>query len=160
MCIRQRKIIIGKVKGGIKHGDLALSASLGLEIESSADEMVQEIYSTIEDIVDSSAHENLVDIQIHQVSSVNASKLAYNHPLVKTGIACLEALDVKPVIESSESELSIFLSHGVPAVTIGVSHGENYHTEDAMVEIEPMYMGIAQLLGLLEAIDKGIIDEQ
>ncbi len=154
------QIILGKVKGGIKHGDLALSAHLGLEIESTSDELVQDIYWKIGDIVDSSKHENLVDIEVIQLSNVNASKLEYTHPLVKSGVACLEALNVKPIIESSESELSIFLSHNIPAITVGVTHGENYHTENAQVEIDQMFKGIAQLIGIIEAIDKGIIDEQ
>lgn len=105
-------------------------------------------------------HENLVDIEAIQLSNVNASKLEYTHPLVKSGVACLEALNVKPIIESSESELSIFLSHNIPAITVGVTHGENYHTENAQVEIDQMFKGIAQLIGIIEAIDKGIIDEQ
>lgn len=154
------QIIFGKIKGGIKHGDLALTSRLGLEIESTSDELVQEIYSNIEDIVDSCKHENLVDIRMRPISNVNASRLEYNHPLVRSAIACLEALKVKPVIESSESELSIFLSHNIPAVTVGISHGEEYHTEEAQIEIEPMFKGIAQLIGLIEAIDEGIIDEQ
>jgi tripeptide aminopeptidase len=154
------QIILGKIKGGIKHGDLALSSRLGLEIESTSDELVQEIYSKIEDIVDSIRHENLVDLRMNQISNVNASRLEYTHPLVKTAVAILEGLKVKPVIESSESELSIFLSHNIPAITVGVTHGENYHTENAQIEIEPMFAGIAQLIGLIEAIDKGIIDEQ
>lgn len=154
------QIIFGKIKGGIKHGDLALSSRLGLEIESASDEMVDEIYSKIEDIVDSMRHENLVDIRMHRLSDVNASRLDYTHPLVRGGIAILEKLGIKPIIESSESELSIFLSHGVPAVTIGVTHGENYHTETAQIDIEPMFKGIAQLVALIEAIDKGINDEQ
>jgi tripeptide aminopeptidase len=123
------QIILGKIKGGIKHGDLALSSRLGLEIESTSDELVQEIYSKIEDIVDSIRHENLVDLRMNQISNVNASRLEYTHPLVKTAVAILEGLKVKPVIESSESELSIFLSHNIPAITVGVTHGENYHTE-------------------------------
>ena len=153
------QIIIGKIRGGVKHGDLALSASLGLEIESAADIMVQEVYSKIEDIVDSVKHENLIEITIAALSNVNATRLEYTHPLVKTGVACLEALNVKPMIESSESELSIFLNSGIPAITIGMSHGENYHTENAQIAIEPLLTGIAQLIGIIEAIDKGVIDE-
>lgn len=156
----QTQIIIGKIKGGIKHGDLALSSSLGLEIESTSDELVQQIFSKIEDIVDTGKHENLVDITLTPLSNVHAARLEYTHPLVKTGVACLEALGVKPVIESSESELSIFLGHKIPAITVGVSHGENYHTENAQIEIDPIFKGIAQLVGIIEAIDKGIIDEQ
>ena len=154
------QIIIGKIQGGMKHGDLALSSSMGFEIESTADTMVQEVYSKIEDIVDSVKHENLVGIYIEPLSNVNATRLEYTHPLVKTGVACLEALGIKPMIESSESELSIFLDSGVPAITIGMTHGENYHAENAQIAIDPLFTGIAQLIGIIEAIDRGITDEQ
>ena len=153
------QIIIGKVRGGIKHGDLALTASIGLEIESTADTMVQEVYARITDLVDNVAHESLVDIAIDTLANVQAARLEYTHPLVQAGFSCLKALNVKPIVESSESELSIFLNNNISAITIGMSHGENYHTEDAQISIDPLFTGITQLVGLIEAIDKGVIDE-
>ena len=71
----------------------------------------------------------------------------------------MQALDLKPISGPSESELSIFLSRKIPAVTLGITHGENYHQEDAWVEIEPIYKGIAQVIGVLIAIDNGACDE-
>lgn len=153
------QIIIGQIRGGVKHGDLALSAKMGLEIESAADTMVQEIYSKIVDIADSVGHEYLVDISIDILSNVNANRLEYTHPLVKTAVHCVKSLEIMPVIESSESELSIFLESGIPAITIGLTKGENYHTEDARIAIEPLAKGIAQLVAIIEAIDKGVMDE-
>ena len=151
------QIILGKIRGGIKHGDRALSGVLGLEIESGDDAMVRKISNSIESIVDSLAHEYLADLTIRQLSSVQAAKLEYTHPLVKAAVTILEAMDVKPRVESSESELGIFLSHGIPAVTLGLTHGENYHTLEATVEIEPLSKGIAQIISLIQAVDKGIL---
>ena len=71
----------------------------------------------------------------------------------------MEALDIEPVSEHSESELSIFLSRKIPAVTLGITHGENYHQLNASVEIEPMFKGIAQIIGVIMAIDSGVCDE-
>ncbi|KGE71564.1 M20/M25/M40 family metallo-hydrolase [Spirochaeta lutea] len=156
----QTQIIIGKIEGGIKHGDLALTGELGLEIESASNEMVQAISRKIEDIVDSIAHEYLVDLRIKKISGVDAARLEYTHPLVKNTIEILETLKIKPIIESSESELSIFLNHKIPAITIGLTHGENYHTENASAEIEPLVQGVTQLLAVLQSIDKGVTDEQ
>ena len=70
----------------------------------------------------------------------------------------MHKLDLKPVSEPSESELSIFLSHDVPAVTLGVTRGRDYHLECATMEIEPMFSGIAQILGVILAIDNGVCD--
>ncbi len=154
------QIILGKIRGGIKHGDRALSGSLGLQIESGDDKMVQSISRRIETIGDSIAHEYLVDVKIHEISGVHAAKLEYHHPLVKTAVQTLEALGIPPRVHSSESELSIFLNQGVPAITLGLSHGEDYHTVDAKVEIEPLYKGVAQVLSIIHAIEKGVLDEQ
>jgi di/tripeptidase len=71
----------------------------------------------------------------------------------------MNRLDIKPISGSSESELSIFLSRKVPAVTLGISHGENYHQRNASVRIEPIYRGISQVIGVLQAIDQGVCDE-
>ena len=72
----------------------------------------------------------------------------------------MKGLDLKPVSEPSGSELSIFLSRKIPAVTLGVTHGENYHLVDAKIEIEPMFKGLAQIVGVIKAIDSGVCDEK
>ena len=71
----------------------------------------------------------------------------------------MNKLDLKPVSKSTESALSIFLSRKIPAVTLGITRGEQYYTRKATMEIEPMFTGIAQLIGVLQAIDSGVCDE-
>jgi peroxiredoxin len=56
--------------------------------------------------------------------------------------------------------MSIFLSQKIPAVTLGITRGENVYQDKATMEIEPMYKGIAQVIGVLQAIDSGVCDEQ
>lgn len=152
-------IVLGKISGGIKHGNLAAEAKLGFEIQSHSDKMVTSVFSKIEDIVSSIAHENRVHLGLSTISDVNAANLGYKHPLVKHAVSIMEALEIMPIIESSESELSIFLSHGIPAVTLGITHGENYHREDAAIEIAPIFRGVAQIIALMQGIDKGVCDE-
>jgi hypothetical protein len=79
---------------------------------------------------------------------------------VKNAAAVLEALGIKPFSKSTESALSIFLSLKIPSVTVGITYGENVYKEEATMEIEPMYKGIAQVIGVLKAIDSGACDEQ
>jgi hypothetical protein len=42
---------------------------------------------------------------------------------------------------------------------LGITHGENYYSDKATMEIEPMFTGIAQIIGVLKAIDNGVCDE-
>jgi len=153
------RVIFGKITGGVKHGAIAYDAKLGFEIQSNTDSMVKEIYNNIRDIVNGIGHEYEVELKLKTISSISASKLQYNHPLVKRTVALMKSLDIKPFSENSESELSILLSHNIPAITLGVTHGKHYHSEKGYVEIEPMFKGIAQILGVIKAIDCGVCDE-
>jgi len=154
------RIVIGKIRGGANHGKIAEEAALGFEIRSDSYKMVKKIYGHIRDIVDGISHEKQVVLNLITISNLRAARLKYNHPLVKNSAAVLEALGIKPFSKSTESALSIFLSHKIPAVTLGITHGENVYKEEATMEIEPMFKGIAQVIGVLKAIDAGVCDEQ
>ncbi|UCD79289.1 MAG: hypothetical protein JSW26_28470 [Desulfobacterales bacterium] len=152
------RIVIGKIVGGANHGKVAPDATLGFEIRSDSYKMVKSIYGQIKDIVDGIRHENEVELNIKTISNLKAARLKFNHPLVKSAAAVLEALDIKPISKSTESALSIFLSRKIPALTLGITYGENYYTEKATMEIDPMFKGIAQVIGVIKAIDIGVCD--
>ncbi len=152
-------VIIGKISGGFKHGTIAYNAKLGFEIQSDLNKMVKSIYNDVSDIIDDIRHQYEVELKLKTISNLNSASLKYNHPLVKSAGEIIESLGLKPVSGPSESELSIFLAHKIPAVTLGITRGENIHLENSMMEIEPMYKGIAQIIGVLMAIDRGVCDE-
>ena len=154
------RIVIGKIAGGANHGKIAYEANLGFEIRSDSYKMVKSIYNNIRDIVDGISHENEVELNIKTISNLKASRLKFNHPLVKNAAAVLEALGIKPISKSTESALSIFLSRKIPTVTLGITHGVNYYSDKATMEIEPMFKGIAQVIGVLKAIDSGVCDDK
>ncbi len=154
------RVIIGKITGGYKHGQIAYDARLGLEIQSDSDAMVKHMYNEIKDIVDGISHEHNVGLKLNIISTLNACTLKYRHPLVKSAVAVMKRLGITPVSESSESELSIFLANKIPALTLGLTDGKNIHLGNASMKIEPMFTGIAQVLGVILAIDGGVCDEQ
>jgi len=153
------QIVIGRISGGFDHGKIAYDATIGFEIRSDSDEMVKSIYADIRDIVDGVNKAFDVAVKLNRISNLNASRLRYNHPLIKCASKILNRLDVEVFSEPSESAVSIFLRHKIPAITLGITQGNNFHQDDAMIEIEPIYKGIAQIPALLMAIDNGICDE-
>ena len=153
------RIVIGRIAGGANYGDAAYDATLGFEIRSDSDEMVRQLYRDIRDIVEGISHEKQVALSLNTISSLNASRLKFSHPLVKCASSIMQRLDLKPVSDPSESELSIFHAHRVPAITLGLTRGKNRYQEDARMRISPLFRGIAQLVGVLQAIDNGICDE-
>ena len=154
------RIVIGKISGGANYGKIAYEGTLGFEIRSDSYRMVKSIYNDIKDIVDGISHENEVELNLKTISNLRAARLKFNHPLVKSAASVLESLDIKPISKATESALAIFLSQKIPAVTLGITHGENYYMDKATMEIEPMFTGIAQIIGVLKAIDSGVCDEQ
>jgi len=154
------RIVIGKIAGGADYGKMAYSADLGFEIRSDSYKMVKSIYNKFRDIVEGISHENEVELSIKTISNLKAARLKFNHPLVKNAAAVLETLGIKPISKSTESALSIFLSHKIPTVTLGITYGENNYTDKATMEIEPMFKGIAQIIGVLKAIDSGVCDDE
>jgi tripeptide aminopeptidase len=150
------QVVVGRINGGLKHGVVPYNALLGIEIQSTSHQMVKSISDLIHDIVTGLGYEHEVDTDIKIISNVKAARLPFHHPLVKATSRIIEALDVKPTLAHSESELSIFLSHQIPAVTLGLTSGENLHQLDARMEIAPLSRGIAQVLGALLALDSGV----
>ncbi len=153
------KVIVGTIQGGLKHGQIAHEATLGLEISSNGDEIVKGLYTGIRDIVAGTGHEYEVGLSMKTISNVRAARIKYNHPLVKSAVAIMEKLDLQPFSEPCTSELTIFLSRNIPALTLGITHGKSAQKKDAIVEIEPIFKGIAQIIGTLMAIDSGVCDE-
>ncbi len=154
------RIVIGTVQGGEDYGHIAYDAKLGFEIRSDCDEMVRGLYSEFQDVVTALGHESEVSLGLKTISNLNAARLSFNHPLVKCTTKVMKALGLTPVSEPSESSLSIFLARGIPAVTLGITYGYNYFMEDATMEIDPMFTGIAQVIGTLKAIDSGVCDDE
>lgn len=154
------KIVIGQISGGFSHGTVAYNAKLGFEIRSHSYKLVRSIYNDFKDIVDGISHEDKVYLKIKTISNLSAARLKYNHPLVKSTASVMRKLQVTPVSEPTETELSIFLSNNIPAVTLGITHGYNYYHENATIEIDPVFKGIAQLIGVIMAIDSGVCDEE
>ena len=152
------RVIVGRIEGGVKHGTVPYRATMGFEIQSTAYDMVKSIYDDIRDIVTGIGYENEVEMTIKTVSNTKAARLPYNHPLVKTAGRIIAALDIQPTLAHSESELSIFLSRQIPAVTLGLTRGDNPNQLDSRMEIAPLTLGIAQVLGVLLAIDSGVCD--
>ena len=153
------QIVIGKISGGFNHGNIAYEAKIGFEIRSDADEMVKELYNDIRDIVDGINKAFAVKLKLNRISNLNATRLPYNHPLIKCASRVLNRLGVDVVSEPSETALSIFLQQKIPAITLGLTRGDHYHKEGAMIEIEPIFKGISQIPALIMAMDNGVCDE-
>lgn len=152
------RIIFGTISGGLKHGQTPDTAALGLELRSDSGKMVGRLYTDIKAVLETLAPELSVELDLKIVSNVRAARLEEAHPLVRAAVSIMDSLGIQPAMGPSASELSIFLSHNIPALTLGISHGSGYQKTQATMQIDPIFKGIAQIVAVLKAIDNGVCD--
>ncbi|MGA0332832.1 MAG: M20/M25/M40 family metallo-hydrolase [Kiritimatiellia bacterium] len=145
----QTSVVFGSLQGGNSFHELARSASLRFEVRSESDEVAGMIETRIGQIIEEVRARSGVEIQLTKIAHRSHGGLNFEHPLVQTSRNVLEALQVEPKIGPSMSELAAFIARGIPAVTLGISNGHQINTLDEEMEVEPIFKGITQVLGVL-----------
>jgi hypothetical protein len=121
--------------------------------------MIDRIQGQLEEIVGEMSARHAVDASLDCFFRRQAGGLSFSHPLVKSVVEVMEALEIEPDQGHSPSELSEFIRRGIPAVTLAISTGEKFKKGSEYVSIDPILKGVAQLVGVLMAIDSGVCDE-
>ncbi|KAF0092930.1 MAG: hypothetical protein E1N59_3328 [Puniceicoccaceae bacterium 5H] len=153
-------IILGSIVAGSAFNTPPQRATLRFEIRSEAPGMVSEISEQIQDIVHQVNAEHQITAHYSVVARRKPGTIGFNHPYTAAARNIMEALDVKPKVAPSISELSALLDRGIPSLTLGLTYGDNKHEVNEMIYIEPIFRGLAQLVALLEVIDGDLQDEQ
>lgn len=152
-------IVLGSIHGGTSFNIIATSASLRFEIRSESEEMVKNIGLEIEDICASISSHTGAEIKAEIFAERKPGGIPYNHPLARNCRAIMKTLGINPRISPSTSELSALIDNNIPALTLGITSGEHLNEENESIKIEPITLGLTQLLGILLAIDKGYCRE-
>lgn len=156
----QTSITLGSINSGASYNLLSTEGYIRFEVRSESDDMVRDIERQIGDIVAEVKSLTASDLFFDVVARREAGGIEVGHPMVRVARNILDALGVTPRIFPSISELAVLIQHNLPAVTIGLTQAENLQTAQESVEIDPMFAGLAQLVGLLIAIDGGVCDEE
>ena len=152
------KIRIARVRAGKSYDVDPDKAVLGFEVNSHSDEMIDRVLEQIEDIVSEMSARHAVDANLDVFFRRTAGGLRFSHPLIRSCVQVMQGLGIEPDQGHSPSELSEFIARDVPAVTLGISEGSKHHDQIDYVMIEPVMRGMAQLVGLLLALDRGAGD--
>jgi len=152
-------ILLGSIQAGTSYNVLATSATLRFEIRSESSELVHGVAASIQNICEELSAQTAAEVKLDIFASREPGGVPFNHPVVTAARHMMEALSIEPHITPSMSELATLINRQIPAVTLGLTTGEHLNTPREMVRIEPMYTGIAQLIGQLMAIDQGVSDD-
>lgn len=159
--IRPRtSLILGSIRGGASFSTIATSTTLRFEVLSeSADQVarfMREVESRLEEVVSETGAEICLKVLAHR----EPAEISFSHPLVTSSRQIMDALSLDAQMAPSTSELSVCIDHGIPAITLGIAHGRQRNKVDEELEIPSISSGLAQLLGIILAIDGGFCDER
>lgn len=152
------QLILGSIDAGTTYNTPSRDAHLRFEIRSEGVGVAGEIYEQIEAVI---AEANATPGAMAELTRVGYRKnnaINFSHPLVRGARRILKELEVEDHAAPSTGELSSLLSRGIPSLVIGLTNGEHRHEYNEMIEIEPIFTGLAQLITLLQAIDGGFCD--
>lgn len=155
----QTGILLGSIQGGTSFNTIATQAVLKFEIRSESESMVKQLAHAIGNITEEISSLTNAEVNFHIIATRKPGGIRFSHPLVEQTREVLKVLGIKHRIQPSTSELAAFISRGIPALTLGLTTGENMDKTNESIRIQPMYRGITQLLGVIFAIDRGCCDE-
>jgi di/tripeptidase len=152
-------IAFGSIEGGKSFNALASKAILRFEIRSESGEMVSKVYKQITNIASEVASHTGEDISLDVLARRHPGGIEFSHPLASASRQIMTHMNIKPRISPSTSELAAFIAKNIPALTIGLTTGDNMNLLEESIEIAPIYTGLTQLVGLLQTIDRGYSNE-
>jgi len=153
-------IILGSIQAGTAYSSPPTEAALRFEVRSEEPGMVSRIRQRIESIIEEVNAETRVSAELRLIAQRVPGTIGFDHPLVATTRQLMKTLEITPKIAPSTSELSVLLNKKIPSLTLGISDGDRKNHLDETVRIQPMFTGLAQVIGVLEAIDGGVCDEE
>ncbi len=152
-------IVLNSIEAGASFNTIPRQATLQFEIRSESGDIVRGLGDQISDIAAETSSQTGAEVEFNVLARREPGGIGFSHPLASHSRSIIKSLGVNPRISPSTSELSAFIDHHIPAVTIGLTQGEQYNEELERLEIEPIYLGLAQLVGMLVAIDGGFTDD-
>lgn len=152
-------IVLGSIEAGAGFNIIPTEGKLCFEVRSESSEIVSRIASELDDIVEDVISQTGAEVKLDIVARREPAGLTIGHPLVKQTREIMSSLGLRPHITPSISDLSALIARGIPAITLGMTRGEQLHEQRESVLIEPMFSGLTQLILILLAIDGGLCNE-
>lgn len=151
-------VVMGSISGGSSFNTIAKEATLGFEVRSESEEVVGDVGQTIEDIAKEVASKTGDEVDLDIFARRRPGGIPYAHPMNECARSVMNTLEIEPRLAPSTSELAALIDKKIPALTLGITSGDRIHKMNESVQIEPIYKGLAQIIGILIATDGGFCD--
>jgi acetylornithine deacetylase/succinyl-diaminopimelate desuccinylase-like protein len=133
------------IEGGQSVNTIAAEARLLLDMRSEESKTLAAFEAQVREQVNAAAQPGLT-FSVQVVGDRPAGRIAPEHPLVRCAMDVLGHLGVHGTLENSSTDANIPLSMGLPAVTVGITSGDNAHRLDEYIDTPFIASGLKQLL--------------
>jgi len=151
-------VVMGSIAGGSSFDTIAKEATLGFEVRSESEGVVDDVGKTIQHIAEEVASKTGDEVELDIFARRRPGGIPYAHPMNECARSVMNKLDIEPRLAPSTSELAALIDKEIPALTLGITSGDRIHKMNESVKIEPIYKGLAQIIGILIATDGGFCD--
>lgn len=142
---------IGMITGGVSINTIAGKASLDLDLRSEDTSTLENLVAQVLALVEQSNRAG-VSISAEIIGRRPVGDLNREHPLVELAARCLHAQGREPKFNIGSTDANIPLSHGYPAVCVGITNGGGAHTRQEYILTEPVSRGMSQLHELAQGV--------
>jgi len=145
---------VGLIEGGVSVNTIAPQASAVIDLRSVDSGQLKRLGQELASIVERHRVAG-VETTVEVLGERPAAQTPVETPIVQAAVEVLRELGVEPVLDASSTDANIPIASGIPAVCIGLTRGRGSHTLQERIEIEPIRLGLAQLVRLVERFPVG-----
>ncbi len=139
---------VGVIEGGTSVNTIAPTATALLDLRSTDVGELERLAEQARTIITQRVGAGL-NVGIEVLGERPAGQRSEDDPLVQLAAQALDWLGIEPEYASSSTDANIPISMSIPAVCVGITHGEKAHTLDEYIHVTPIRAGLAQLLRLI-----------
>ncbi len=149
---------VGLIEGGVSVNTIAPKASAVIDLRSVDPAELARLSQSLAGIIERHRVEG-VEITEEVLGERPAGQTPVDAPIVQAATQVLRELGLEPVLDASSTDANIPMERGIPAICIGLTRGRRSHTLQERIEIDPIRLGLAQLVRLVERFPVGLGSE-
>ncbi len=153
------EVLFGRISGGGPLGRSANQCRLWVEVRSPQPDAAEAVHRELHKLCEGPARQYDLPVHMDMLSARNSGALHPAHPLSRSIRSIHRELGLKTRETVSVSELSSLIRHNIPALTLGMAERLDPGDGRDVLNIDSAATGMAQLVGILQAIDEGVCDE-
>jgi tripeptide aminopeptidase len=139
---------IGTISGGSAVNAIAAAAELLVERRSIDQSELDAFEAEVREL----RVDDPLSLDCEIVGRRPAGRIELEHPLVRAVAEAHRSLGLPERFEAGSTDANAAASFGIPAVSIGCTRGSGMHTPHERVALEPLELGVRQLVAVIDAL--------